>query len=131
MNLGVAAQGLGDRDRARKAYLAAIRIAPGLSSPLFFYSRFQAEEGDLAGAVATLAAARRIAPEEARLATAQGQHLAKLGRVVEARMAFEAALAIDPADGEARTGLAGLVAPPGARPATPPGAQPASQPPSR
>jgi len=111
VNLGVAAQGLGDRDKARQAYVKAIRMAPGVSSPLYFYSRFQAEEGDLAGAVATLAAARRIAPEEARLATAQGQHLAKLGRVAEARAAFQAALALDPADGEARAGLAGLVAP--------------------
>jgi Flp pilus assembly protein TadD len=112
VNLGVAAQGLGDRDRARQAHLTAIRMAPGLSSPLFFYSRFQADEGDLAGAVATLAVARRIAPEEARLATAQGQHLARLGRVAEARASFEAALAIDPADGEAKAGLAGLAAPP-------------------
>jgi Flp pilus assembly protein TadD len=116
VNLGVAAQGLGDRDRARQAHLTAIRMAPGLSSPLFFYSRFQADEGDLAGAVATLAVARRIAPEEARLATAQGQHLARLGRVAEARASFEAALAIDPADGEAKAGLAGLAAPPATQP---------------
>jgi Flp pilus assembly protein TadD len=70
--------------------------------------------------VTTLAIARRIAPEEARLATAQGQHLAKLGRVTEAREAFQAALAIDPADGDARGGLAGLVAQPVAPPATQP-----------
>jgi Flp pilus assembly protein TadD len=108
VNLGVAEQGLGDPGKARRAYLAAIRIAPGMSSPLYFYSRLQAAEGDLAGAVATLATARRIAPEEARLATAQGQHLAKLGRVAEARAAFQAALALDPADGEARSGLSGL-----------------------
>ncbi len=108
MNLGVAAQGLGDRDRARQAYEKAVRMAPGLSSPLYFFSRFQAEEGDLAGAVATLTAARRIAPEEARLATAQGQHLARLGRVVEARAAFQAALAIDPADAEARSALSSV-----------------------
>ena len=120
VNLGVAAQGLGDLDRARQAYVKAIRMAPGVSSPLYFYSRFQAAEGDLAGAVATLATARRIAPEEARLATAQGQHLAKLGRVAEARAAFQAALAIDPADGDARRGLAGLVAQPVAPPAPQP-----------
>jgi len=120
VNLGVAAQGLGDLDRARQAYGKAIRMAPGVSSPLYFYSRFQAAEGDLAGAVATLATARRIAPEEARLATAQGQHLAKLGRVAEARAAFQAALAIDPADGDARRGLAGLVAQPVAPPAPQP-----------
>ena len=58
---------------------------------------------------ATLAAARRLAPEQARLATAQGQHLAKLGRVEEARAAFQAALAIDPADAEARRGAGGAV----------------------
>jgi Flp pilus assembly protein TadD len=131
VNLGIAAQGLGDRDRARQAYLKAVRMAPGLSSPLYFYSRFQAEEGDLAGAVATLTAARRVAPEEARLATAQGQHLAKLGRVVEARVAFQAALAIDPMDGEARTGLAGLVAQPAAEPAVPPATPSATPPPPR
>ena len=106
VNLGIAEQGLGRPHRARAAYLEAIRIAPGAVDPLYFYSRFQAAEGDLPGALATLAAARRLAPEQARLATAQGKHLAKLGRVDEARAAFQAALAIDPADGEARSGLA-------------------------
>ena len=114
VNLGIAEQGLGQREKARQAYLGAIRMAPAVSSPLFFYSRFQAEEGDLEGALATLAAARRLAPEEARLATAQGQHLAKLGRTAEARAAFQAALAIDPADGEARRGLQALPAAPAA-----------------
>ena len=113
VNLGVAAQGLGDREKAGQAYRKAIGMAPGLSSPLYFYSRFQAAEGDLDGAVATLASARRIAPEEARLATALGQHLAKLGRVDEARAAFQAAIAIDPADGEARLGLEQLPVVPG------------------
>jgi Flp pilus assembly protein TadD len=108
VNLGIAEQGLGRPDRARAAYLQAIRIAPGMADPLYFYARFQASEGDLTGAVATLDAARRIAPEQARLATAQGQHLLKLGRVDEARAAFQAALAIDPADGEARSGMAAL-----------------------
>ena len=108
VNLGIAEQGLGRPDRARAAYLEAIRIAPGAVDPLYFYSRFQAAEGDLPGALATLAAARRLAPEQARLATAQGKHLAKLGRVEEARAAFQAALAIDPADGDARAGLAAL-----------------------
>ena len=108
VNMGIAAQGLGDREKAREAYLKAIRMTPGVSSPLFFYARFQAEEGALAGAVATLAAARRIAPEEARLATAQGQHLAKLGRITEARAAFQEALAIDQADAAARRGLTAL-----------------------
>ncbi len=106
VNLGIAEQGLGRPDRARAAYLQAIRIAPGVVDPLYFYARFQAAEGDLEGTLATLAAARRLAPEQARLATAQGQHLLKLGRVEEARAAFRAALAIDPADGEARAGLA-------------------------
>ncbi len=108
VNLGIAEQGLGHPGRARAAYLQAIRIAPGVVDPLYFYSRFQAAEGDLAGALATLAVARRMAPEQARLATAQGQHLAKLGRVAEARAAFQAALAIDPADAEAKRGLAAL-----------------------
>ena len=111
VNLGIAEQGLGRPERARAAYLQAIRIAPGMVDPLYFYARFQASEGDLAGAIGTLAAARRLAPEQARLATAQGQHLAKLGRVDEARAAFRQALAIDPADGDARTGLAALGTP--------------------
>jgi tetratricopeptide (TPR) repeat protein len=106
VNLGIAEQGLGRLDRARAAYVEAIRIAPGQVDPLYFYARFQASEGDLAGAVGTLATARRLAPEQARLATAQGQHLAKLGRAEEARAAFREALAIDPADGDARAGLA-------------------------
>jgi tetratricopeptide (TPR) repeat protein len=108
VNLGLAEQGLGNRENARAAYLQAVRMAPGFSSPLFFYGRFQAEEGDLTGALATLTTARRIAPEEARLATAQGRCLAKLGRVAEARRAFQEALALDPADGEARRSLAAL-----------------------
>ena len=108
VNLGIAEQGLGRPDRARAAYLEAIRIAPGMADPLFFYARFQTAQGDAAGAVTTLGEARRLAPEQARLATAMGQNLAKLGRVDEARSAFRAALAIDPADGDARRGLAGL-----------------------
>ena len=111
VNLGIAEQGLGRPERARAAYLQAIRIAPGMVDPLYFYARFQAAEGDLPGALATLSAARRLAPEQARLATAQGQHLAKLGRVDEARAAFRQALAIDPADGDARAGLAALGTP--------------------
>jgi hypothetical protein len=106
VNLGIAEQGLDRPDRARAAYLEAIRIAPGLADPLYFYARFQTAQGDLAGALATLGEARRLAPEQARLLTAQGQNLAKIGRVDEARAAFRAALAIDPADGDARRGLA-------------------------
>ena len=112
VNLGVAAQGLGNGEKARQAYLTAIRMAPGQADPLFFFARFQAAEGDLTSAVETLAVARRIAPEQARLATAQGQHLAKLGRVAEARAAFQAAISIDPADGDARRGLAQIPADP-------------------
>jgi len=112
VNLGVAAQGLGNGEKARQAYLTAIRMAPGQADPLFFFARFQAAEGDLTSAVETLAVARRIAPEHARLATAQGQHLAKLGRVAEARAAFQAAISIDPADGDARRGLAQIPADP-------------------
>jgi Flp pilus assembly protein TadD len=108
VNLGIAEQGLGRPERARLAYREAIRIAPRETDPLFFYARFQAAEGDLEGALGTLSAARRIAPEQARLATAQGLNLLKLGRVDEARAAFQAALAIDPADAAARAGLAGL-----------------------
>jgi protein O-mannosyl-transferase len=112
VNLGIAEQGLGRPDRARTAYLQAIRIAPGQADPLYFYARFQTAEGELEGAIATLAEARRMAPEQARLATAQGQNLARLGRTDEARAAFRAALAIDPADVEAQRGLAELLAAP-------------------
>jgi Flp pilus assembly protein TadD len=105
VNLGIAAEGLGDRDRARAAYRSAIRIAPSVPDPLYYYARFQAANDDLEGAVSTLATARRIAPEQARLATARGQYLARLGQIAEARAAFQAALAIDPSDGDARAGL--------------------------
>jgi Flp pilus assembly protein TadD len=108
VNLGIAAEGLGDRDRARAAYRSAIRIAPTVPDPLYYYARFQAANDDLEGAVSTLATARRMAPEQARLATAQGQYLARLGQVGEARAAFRDALAIDPSDGDARAGLAAL-----------------------
>jgi Flp pilus assembly protein TadD len=104
VNLGIAEQGLGRPDRARAAYLDAIRIAPREADPLYFYARFQADQGDHAGAVVTLNAARRIAPEQARLATALGLNLLKLGRGDEARAAFQAAVAIDPADAAARAG---------------------------
>jgi Flp pilus assembly protein TadD len=111
VNLGIAAQGSGDRARARTAFLDAVRIAPDASSPPYFLARLLAEEGDLEGALAWLDRARRLAPEEARLATTQGQYLRRLGRPAEARAAFTAAAAIDPADAEARRGLA-EVAPP-------------------
>jgi len=106
VNLGIAEQGLGRPERARAAYLEAIRIAPRETDPLFFYARFQADQGDHAGAVVTLDAARRIAPEQARLATALGLNLLKLDRADEARAAFQAAVAIDPSDAAARAGLA-------------------------
>ncbi|HET8732929.1 MAG TPA: tetratricopeptide repeat protein, partial [Anaeromyxobacteraceae bacterium] len=89
VNLGIAEQGLGRPERARAAYLEAIRIAPGLADPLYFYARFQGAQGENAAGVETLAAARRIAPEQARLATLQGQLLVRLGRVDEARAAFQ------------------------------------------
>jgi Flp pilus assembly protein TadD len=111
VNLGVAEQGLGRPERARPAYLEAIRMAPREVDPLYFYARFQADQGDHAGAVATLDVARRMAPEQARLATAQGLGFLKLGRANDAREAFRAALAIDPADAAARAGLTGLAAP--------------------
>jgi Tfp pilus assembly protein PilF len=104
VNLGIAEQGLGRPERARAAYLEAIRIAPREADPLYFYARFQADQGDHAGAVVTLNAARRIAPEQARIATALGLNLVKLGRGDEARAAFQAAVAIDPADAAARAG---------------------------
>jgi Tfp pilus assembly protein PilF len=108
VNLGIAAEGLGDRSGARAAYRNAIRIAPGVPDPLYFFARFQASNDDLEGAVSTLATARRIAPEQARLATAQGQYLARLGQVPDARAAFRAALAIDPSDRDAKVGLSAL-----------------------
>ena len=111
VNLGIAEQGLGRPERARAAYLEAIRIAPREVDPLYFYARFQADQGDHAGAVVTLDAARRRAPEQARLATAQGLGFLKLGRADDAREAFRAALAIDPADAAARAGLTGLAVP--------------------
>jgi Flp pilus assembly protein TadD len=106
VNLGIAAQALGDVDRARGAYLEAARLAPEASAPPFFLARLLAERGDLEGALAQVAAARGLAPEEARLAAMQGRLLARLGRPAEARAAFEAALALDPADAEARAALA-------------------------
>jgi tetratricopeptide (TPR) repeat protein len=105
VNLGIAEQGLGRPERARAAYMEAIRIAPREVDPLYFFARFQADQGDHAGAVVTLDAARRIAPEQARLATALGLNFLKLGRADEARAAFQAAVAIDPADAAARAGL--------------------------
>ena len=108
VNLGIAAQALGDRDRARTAFREAARLAPDASAPLFFLARLLAEEGDLEGALRSLRQARRVAPEEARLAALQGRLLARLGRAVEARAAFQAALALDPADAEARAGLSAL-----------------------
>jgi tetratricopeptide (TPR) repeat protein len=111
VNLGIAAQGTGDRARARAALLDAARIAPDASSPPFFLARLLAEEGDLEGALGWLERARRLAPEEARLATAQGQYLRRLGRAAEARAAFTAAVALDPANAEARRGLAEVVPP--------------------
>jgi Flp pilus assembly protein TadD len=108
VNLGIARQALGDRAGARLAYAQAIRIAPGASSPVLFLARLHAEEGDLAGAVALLSQARRISPEEAQLARIQGEYLARLGRTVEARQAYGAALALDPRDAEARRALDAL-----------------------
>jgi Flp pilus assembly protein TadD len=131
VNLGVAEQGLGRPQRARTAYLEAMRIAPRETDPLYFFARFEADQGDHAGAVITLEAARRIAPEQARLATALGLNFLKLGRADEARAAFQAAVAIDPADAAARAGLAGLVAPPAAPPVGPAPPPPTTQRPSR
>ena len=110
VNLGIAEQGLGRPERARAAYLEAIRIAPGEVDPLYFYARFQADQGDLAGAVATLDAARRHRPGAGPARHGPGASTSlKLGRVDEARAAFQAALAIDPADAAAQGGFSGAV----------------------
>jgi tetratricopeptide (TPR) repeat protein len=105
VNMGIAAQGLRDLPLAHKAFLQAIQIAPKQSAPYFFYAKFLADQGDLDRAIDMLTRARYIAPEEARIATAQGQCLTRLGRTTEARAAFKAALAIDPANAEAQNGL--------------------------
>ncbi len=105
VNLGIVAQGLKDLPLAHKAFMQAIQIAPKQSTPYFFYAKFLADQGDLDRALEMLTLARHLAPEEARIATAQGECLAKLGRMTEARDAFRAALAIDPADTEAQNGL--------------------------
>jgi protein O-mannosyl-transferase len=106
VNLGIARQRLGDRDRARAAFVSAVRLAPGSSAPRFFLALLLREEGDLAGAAAQLARARELAPEEARLARWHGDVLLRLGRRDDARAALERAVALDPADAEARALLA-------------------------
>ena len=110
VNLGIAEQGLGRPDRARVAYLEAIRIAPGQVDPLYFYARFQASEEDPPAPSAPWPRRGGSPPSRPVSRRRRGSISLKLGRVEEARAAFREALAIDPADAEARKGLAALSA---------------------
>ncbi|HEU4384847.1 MAG TPA: tetratricopeptide repeat protein, partial [Anaeromyxobacteraceae bacterium] len=111
VNLGIARRHLGERERARTAFLRAIRIAPGQTAPLLHLALFLEDEGDSAGAAALLSRARALQPEDAGLARTHGQVLMRAGRREEARAALEAALRLDPHDAESRRALAGLGAP--------------------
>ncbi|WP_248360750.1 tetratricopeptide repeat protein [Anaeromyxobacter oryzae] len=108
VNLGLAYQGLGARDQAQASYLTAMQLAPEPEStgPRYFLALLLRDEGRLDAALAVVRDARRLGPEEGRLARLEGDVLLRLGEAAGARAALERALALDPADGEARALLA-------------------------
>ncbi len=80
-------------------------ILAGLADVLARQQRFHE-------ALALLGKARELAPSRADILTPRARVLRTLGRVVEAREDFRAALALDPRNAEAKAGLASLAVEP-------------------
>jgi Flp pilus assembly protein TadD len=108
VNLGIARRWLGQKAGARQAFERAMAVAPRETSPLHFYALFLDAEGDRDVAIALLARARRLRPEDAQLARSLGQVLLRAGRAADARAAFLDAVRLDPKDGESLRALASL-----------------------
>lgn len=108
VNLGIARRHLGQRERALAAFQRGVELAPGQPEPLLHLALFLEADGDVDGAVARLARARSLRPEDATLARTQGEILLRAGRREEARAALEAALRLDAHDAASRRLLDGL-----------------------
>lgn len=106
VDLGVAYQGLADPERARAEYLAAAQLAPSATGPLYHLALLFRDQDQLGAALAVIRDARRLGPEEARLARLEGDLLLRLGEIAGGRAALTRALALDPADDEAKALLA-------------------------
>ena len=90
-----------ERDQLRKAATllkAALKIDPTLPRAHFYHALLMRSEGKSREAAEELAQIARDYPRDREVQRQLGQTLYSLGRMAEARVAFEAVLAIDPTD---------------------------------
>lgn len=97
-----AAFGAGRAGEARDLLETVLRIVPGHPRLLQFMAVILRALGDLAGAHRAAAKAHKAAPRDPVIAATLGNMAADFGRHDEALAAYDRALAIDPAQAEAR-----------------------------
>ena len=86
---------------AREQVLACLALAPDQPTALGLLADCEWNLGETEQALATVDRARVLAPRDANLRATRGAILVDLGRLEEARDAFDAALAADPNHGQA------------------------------
>jgi Flp pilus assembly protein TadD len=84
------------------------RLAPSVAQFHHAYAQALVGQRDLAGALAELDAALRIAPSSAGYLNDRGNVLALLGRTTEAAQAYRAAAELDPGEPRYRENLRAL-----------------------
>jgi Flp pilus assembly protein TadD len=90
-----------EREQLRKAAAlleAALKLSPKLARARFYHALVLRSEGDARRAAEELAAVAAEYPRDREVQRQLGQTLYGLGRIAEARAAFEAVLRIDPND---------------------------------
>jgi tetratricopeptide (TPR) repeat protein len=110
LNLGTSLYLAGDRDGARQAFAAAIRLAPRLPKAQYTFGLLEEDDGHDGPAIARFTAAITADPNYAEAHASLADALRRTGRVEEALAHYATVLAIDPGAAQARFGYAmGLV----------------------
>jgi len=110
LNLGTSLYLAGDREDARRAFAAAIQLAPRLPKAQYTFGLLEEDDGHDAAAIERFTAAVTADPNYAEAHASLGDALRRTGRVEEALPHYARVLAIDPGASQARFGYAmGLV----------------------
>ncbi len=107
-NLALALRRADRLEEALEAAELGVRHKPGNARVWVVLSDMQLNQGDFARSGESLAQAHQIDPRHVGLHVARGKLEMAKGRVEEARLAFEAALALDSTSPDARGGLGEL-----------------------
>ncbi len=108
VNLGIVMQRTGDYAGAALELTQASALIPTSSTPLLFLALNFSYQSDYQSALNVARKAAELAPEDTRIPRYQGEWLLKLGRKDEAKERLSKALALDPANGDAKALLDSL-----------------------